>query len=127
MARARKLALLAAASFLLSSAGCGGGSGTSSTGGGGGSSAAGAPATVAVTISDFTYRPPTITVARGGKVTWRNLDATPHTATVGGPHAFDTGSLKRGASRTIALSTPGTYHYTCSFHPFMHGTVRVIG
>ena len=60
----------------------------------------------------------------GTKVTWRNLDSSPHTATAtsGG---LDTGTLRQGQSRTLTLAKPGRYAYICSFHPFMHGTVVV--
>lgn len=43
----------------------------------------------------------------------------------------NTGALDRDpstplpASRTIDFTTPGTYHYQCLIHPFMHGTIIV--
>lgn len=78
---------------------------------------------VTVTISDFTFRPATVTVAAGGSVTWRNRDASPHTAT--GSNGFDTGSLGKNQSKTVIFRKKGRHAYVCSFHPFMKGTVIV--
>jgi plastocyanin len=75
-----------------------------------------------VTIADYRYGPATLTVRAGTRVTWRNRDASPHTASAAG---LDTGTLTQGGSRTLALRTPGTYRYVCQFHPYMHGTVVV--
>jgi plastocyanin len=75
-----------------------------------------------VLIQGFKYAPASLAVAAGTKVTWTNRDAAPHTASARG---LETGTLTRGTSRTLILSTPGTYRYVCRFHPFMHGTIVV--
>lgn len=95
---------------------------------GGQSATASAPApggghTVKIEITDFKYKPVTLTVKAGSKVTWLNNDSAPHTATAAGD--FDTGTLKKGDAKTLKLSKPGTYAYICQFHPFMKATVVV--
>ncbi|WP_445149946.1 plastocyanin/azurin family copper-binding protein [Baekduia sp. Peel2402] len=75
------------------------------------------------TIKSFKYGPKTLTVRAGQKVAWTNQDDAPHSATVAGQ--FDTGLFGKGQTRTITLAKAGTYHYICTIHPFMHGTVVV--
>jgi plastocyanin len=90
----------------------------------------GAPAASArakVDIVDFRYKPPTITIAAGGEVSWLNSDVAPHTATVEDRDQLDTGTLRTGQSEAIVFPDPGRYPYICLFHPYMRGTVRVIG
>ena len=125
--------LLASAAFVLAVAGCGGSSSSTSsdTGASQASStpAAGgaASASAKVDIANFKYNPPTITIKTGGTVTWTNSDATSHTATDQAGGSFDTGTLKKGQSKQETFSRAGTFSYVCLFHPFMHGTVRVVG
>lgn len=86
--------------------------------------AGGAAATAAIAIRDYKFGPAAVTVKAGASVTWTNSDTSPHTATAAGK--FDTGTLKKGASKTIVLATPGTYAYVCAFHPYMKATVTVV-
>ncbi len=93
---------------------------------GAGSPAAAAPAaagTVTVEIADFKFAPEALTVELGTKVTWLNKDDAPHTATA--KDGFDTGTLKKGESTTLALETAGSLAYVCTIHPFMTATVIV--
>jgi plastocyanin len=93
----------------------------------GGTPAAASPASASsssVEIKDFAFTPPTITVPAGTTVTWTNHDAAPHTATAD-DKSFDTGRLEQGQSGGVTFDTPGTYTYTCTFHPTMKGTVVV--
>jgi LPXTG-motif cell wall-anchored protein len=76
-----------------------------------------------VTIADFAFRSPSITVHAGQTVTWTNAGPSSHTATGNG---FDTGVLKKGASASHRFTTAGTFSYVCSIHPQMKGTVRVV-
>jgi plastocyanin len=85
-----------------------------------------AKAAVDVTISNFKFVPPSVSVAKGGAVTWTNKDSAAHTATLDqGAGAFDTGTLNQGDSKKITFDTAGSFAYICSFHPFMKGTVVV--
>ncbi len=82
-----------------------------------------------VPIADFKYVPAAISVATGTTITWTNRDSAPHTATSGASPSpdglFDTGILKKGQSKKIKLSKPGTFEYYCELHAFMKGTVTV--
>ncbi len=78
---------------------------------------------VTVDITDFKYGPEALAVAAGTKVTWRNNDAAPHTATV--KDGFDTGTLRKGERKTLTLETAGTFAYICTIHPFMTASVIV--
>jgi len=78
-----------------------------------------------IDITDFKYGPMRVTVKAGARVVWTNHDAAPHTATAGGAGGFDTGTLKKGDTKTVTLRKPGTYAYICAFHPFMKATVVV--
>jgi len=52
-----------------------------------------------------------------------NEDSAPHTATAN--DTFDTGRLDKGDSSNIALPTPGTYDYICTYHSYMKGRIVV--
>jgi len=77
-----------------------------------------------VEIRDEQFIPATITIEAGEWVTWVNFDDDEHTAT---GEDFDTGKLDTGARGEVQFNTPGSYRYTCQFHPEMHGEVIVLG
>ena len=91
------------------------------------SSAPAAPAvgTTAVSINNFAFTPAAITVKAGATVTWTNNDEEPHTV------FSSTGEVKSPVlasnqnTYSFTFTTPGTYEYNCTIHPFMHGTVTV--
>jgi plastocyanin len=76
-----------------------------------------------VEINHFAFHPPTLTIAKGTKVTFSNTSHVTHTATRAG--SFSTGRIKPGTSASIRFNQPGTYAYHCSIHPFMHGKIVV--
>ena len=78
-----------------------------------------------IDITDFKFKPETVTVKAGAKVTWVNNDTAPHTATDAAHGGFDTGTLRKGDQKTLKLKKPGRYAYVCEFHPFMKATVIV--
>jgi amicyanin len=77
------------------------------------------------------YAPASVSVAKGGKVTWTNNDPVPHTVTStsvpSGASMFDSGNMNANATYTVTFTVAGTYQYKCSYHPWMHGTVIVTG
>ena len=79
----------------------------------------------AINTTSTYYSPPTITVVIGvnNTVTWVNNDQAPHTVTDKG--VFDSGNMNTGQTWTHTFTTPGTYEYQCSYHPWMKGTVIV--
>ena len=80
---------------------------------------------VKVEIVDFAYDPEPARVATGGKVTWQNMDAAPHTATAD-DGSFDTGTLEEGKLGSESFKKAGTYAYFCEIHPDMRGSVEVV-
>ena len=70
------------------------------------------------------YVPATFTVAVGGTVTWVNKDGAGHTVT-DQAGLFDSGTFTTGTSWSYTFTTPGTYHYYCTIHPMMVGTIVV--
>jgi plastocyanin len=93
--------------------GCGGGAGTS-TGGGGPAAAPSAPNTIA--INNFTFKPASLTVAPGTKITVINQDQAPHTVTAN-DKSFDSGTIAGGQRGEVtAPIKPGNYPYICTIH-----------
>jgi plastocyanin len=88
------------------------------------SSAAGGAA--AVTISDFAFHAPELTIPAGTTVTWTNDDGVRHSvdATDG---TFGSERLARGDSVQFTFETDGTFAYVCNIHPDMNGTIIVSG
>jgi plastocyanin len=140
---------LALASFVLALAGCGSDDGASDETAQGTGAAAESPATSEaespepepsgnaatpsgdavraekVSIVEFAYDPDPVTIEEGGKVTWVNRDAAPHTATAD-DGSFDTGTIEQDKLKSESFKQPGTYTYFCAIHPSMHGTVEVV-
>ncbi|HEV2089178.1 MAG TPA: cupredoxin domain-containing protein [Cryptosporangiaceae bacterium] len=109
----------------LALAGCGGG-GTdpSAPTGDEKQTGSGPVAATTLTIKDFKFDPPSITVKPGAKVTVKNEDSAPHTATAEGK--FDTGEIAGNETATFtAPDAPGSYDYVCMFHNYMRGTLVV--
>ncbi len=84
----------------------------------------------AVTIHDggdpttWGYTPVSTSVAAGQTVTWTNSGAFAHDAAAT-DGSWKTPLLDNGASGTVTFSTPGTYTYICTPHPWMLGTIVV--
>ena len=109
------------AALALALAGCSGS-------GGAGSGASGPVATTAVDLPpSYRFAPPDISVAAGATVTWTNHDNFTHSvAFLDGGLPADPRLMKPGETATFTFTTPGTFHYQCSFHPQnMKGTVVV--
>jgi len=92
-----------------------------------GSLCAAAPAlaeTRTVTIESFQFKPQAIDVKPGDEVQFVNKDVTEHTVTAGN-NAFDSKSIKPGASWKWKAGAAGQYAYNCSFHNGMKGVINV--
>lgn len=71
------------------------------------------------------YHFPALTVAPGTRLALVDLDSEPHTVTATGG-AFSSRSFDSHHPGTlVAPTTPGSYTYTCTIHPTMHGTLVV--
>jgi plastocyanin len=91
----------------------------------GGSAAAGdsAAKTARVTIKSFKYHPKPLRIRKGTKVGFTNKDRARHTATHRG--LFNTGLIRHNHTKFITFKHKGTFHFHCTLHPFMKGTVVV--
>jgi plastocyanin len=79
-----------------------------------------------VNIDNFSFTPAAITIAAGTKISWNNRDDIPHTITdAAEQRAFKSAPLDTGDAFAFVFSKAGTYHYFCSLHPHMQGTVVV--
>jgi plastocyanin len=77
-----------------------------------------------IEIKGFAFAPRAITIAVGTTVTWRNLDPEPHTVR-NGDVLVRSDALDQGDSYSVKFDQRGTYHYGCSIHPQMSGTIVV--
>jgi plastocyanin len=82
------------------------------------------PAVHVVTMEGLQFRPATLTVRRGDRITWVNNDLFPHTAT-GPSGTFDSASIPAGGSWSFVAGKSGTFTYTCTFHPTMKAVLTV--
>ncbi len=82
-----------------------------------------APTSVRLTIKDYAYSP-LPTVAPGTRITITNRDSEAHTVTADSGDVFDV-SIAPGASATLTAPATGTYHFHCTYHANMHGTLQV--
>jgi plastocyanin len=79
-----------------------------------------------VTIDNFAFTPTELTVPAGTTVTWLNRDDIPHTVTdAAEEREFKSAPLDTGDSYSHLFAKPGTYHYFCSLHAHMQGTIVV--
>ena len=95
----------------------------------------------------YCFMPSSLQVAGGTKVTWTNTTGAPHTVSRctdpsiaacqgSGSDASNSpingnlgakGSSSPPDSYSVTLSSPGTYHYYCQIHTYMHGVITVSG
>ena len=80
-----------------------------------------------VRIVNFEFKPKTVAVKPGTKVTWTNEDTHIHDVKDTSPLATPVSeSLSKGATFSITYAQPGSYSYVCGIHPYMTGTVEVV-
>jgi len=77
-----------------------------------------------IVVKDFMFKPTPVTVKAGSTVTWTNMDDEPHTV-VSDTGMFKSGGMDTNESFSFKFDQPGTYHFTCSIHPRMVGTIVV--
>jgi plastocyanin len=82
------------------------------------------PDATKIVVKDFMFNPTPLTVKAGSTVTWTNMDDEPHTA-VSDTGVFKSGGMDTNDSFSFKFDKPGTYHYTCTIHPRMVGTIVV--
>jgi plastocyanin len=75
------------------------------------------------------YDPSPLAIKAGTSVTWTNNDSTIHTVTSGLPEQgevgtlFDSSIISPGKTFTHGFDKAGTFDYSCTLHPFMHGQI----
>ncbi len=77
-----------------------------------------------VVITGLQFPQPALEIAVGTTVEWKNEDPVPHTVTADNG-SFDSGMIEGGQTWRYTFTTPGTYAYSCTPHPFMKATVVV--
>ena len=77
-----------------------------------------------ITIDNFTFTPPELTVAVGTTVKWVNHDDIPHLV-VNKDKAFRSKALDTDNSYSFTFTSAGTFDYFCGLHPHMVGKVIV--
>jgi plastocyanin len=77
-----------------------------------------------VTIDNFTFTPPDLTVAVGTTVKWVNHDDIPHTV-VDKNKAFRSKALDTDDGYSFTFASAGTFDYFCGLHPQMVGKIIV--
>ena len=84
--------------------------------------AAASPATV--TIDNFAFAPPTMTVNAGTTVIWKNEDDSPHR--IGDKNGtFKSAALDTDDTFSHTFAAAGEYPYICTIHPYMVGKIVV--
>ena len=117
--RARRMALVSFAGALLISA-CGGGSDAPTE-----------PTTdgdvTIVSVRDFSFSAPTVTIDAGKSVRWRGTTATFHTITPDGHQAFARREMRSsGETFEVRFDAPGRYKYFCEVHRNVGMTGEVV-
>jgi plastocyanin len=74
---------------------------------------------------EYAFRPVTLTVKKGTKVTWVNNTGAPHTVTGTKTWHFSSKTFSPNGKVSAVFSKPGTYHYMCTIHPYMKATIVV--
>jgi plastocyanin len=77
-----------------------------------------------IVIKDYMFAPNSVTVKAGTTVKWTNKDDEPHTV-VSDAALFRSGAIDTDETFSFKFDKPGTYHFTCSIHPRMIGTITV--
>ena len=77
-----------------------------------------------ITVDNFTFTPPELTVAVGTTVKWVNRDDIPHTL-VEKNKTFRSKALDTDDSYSYTFANAGTFDYFCGLHPYMVGKIIV--
>jgi plastocyanin len=77
-----------------------------------------------ITIHNFTFTPPELTVSVGATVKWVNHDDIPHTV-VNKDKVFRSKALDTDDPYSFTFASAGTFDYFCGLHPHMVGKVIV--
>jgi plastocyanin len=82
------------------------------------------PQPIVVHIHDMAFSPLSVKIKAGQSVTFVNDDEMVHTVTAE-DKSFDSADLQQGKRWAHAFTKVGTSKYTCTYHPFMKGSIVV--
>jgi plastocyanin len=82
-------------------------------------------ATNVITIDNFTFTPPELTVAVGTTVKWVNHDDIPHSVVNKDKVFRSKAALDTDDSFYYTFASAGTFDYFCGLHPHMVGKITV--
>lgn len=78
-----------------------------------------------VDIYGMAFKPATLTVKAGTKITWTNSDGFAHTVTADNGSSFNSGNLAGGSTFSFTPTAAGTFAYHCNIHSSMTATIVV--
>jgi len=84
-----------------------------------------AAASQEVKIFNYKFGPDMLTVPAGTTVIWVNKDEVPHTVMSSDKRFKSSPALDTGDTYSYTFTTPGSYEYFCTLHPFMKGKIVV--
>ena len=80
-----------------------------------------------VTVRDYAFVAPTVTIDAGKSVRWRSTTGTFHTITPDGNQAFAERQMNSsGETFEVRFDTPGRFRYYCSVHRSLGMTGEVV-
>ena len=79
---------------------------------------------VVVSINDFYFDPPALTVSPGTTVIWQNRGDVTHTVSI--TSVVSSGNIGPGEIFTHTFNTKGTFPYQCAYYPDMQASVTVV-
>jgi plastocyanin len=81
-----------------------------------------------IKVSDLGFDPPSLTIAAGTTVTWRNTGEFDHAVTSdpASPVQWDSGELRPGEEFSRTFAEPGSYPYFDGLFPDHSGTIEVV-
>jgi plastocyanin len=82
------------------------------------------PGEARVTIDNFSFKLPVLTIPAGTTVSWENDDDIAHTV-VATDGTFRSAALDSEDKFAFTFDKPGTFDYFCSLHPRMQGQIVV--
>jgi plastocyanin len=82
------------------------------------------PSPARIAIKDFMFAPTSLKIKAGTAVMWINKDDEPHTI-VSETGLFRSGGVDTNETFVYTFEKPGTYHFVCTIHPRMVGTIVV--
>lgn len=86
---------------------------------------AGTPTRASVSVKDFSYSPASVTIKKGGTVTWVWRGRISHNV-YGTKASYGINSgFRSSGSWAKRFTRSGSFHYYCTIHPSMKGVVTV--